>query len=270
MSDRAVRMSLRTVAALLGVTVVSLHWLAAAAVPEPAGGSGQQVLIAADRVHNPQPEFESTSTLVEYRHGVAQSSVVLHVYSKLDPVTGQFQNLARYVAPVRDAGKMFLMSGNVMWFYDPAASTSIRISPQQQLLGEASVGDILSLNMSKDFNARLLGTESIEDASRRSLETWHLDLTARNSGAIYSRVQYWVQKKTYLPVRAYFYSDSGRVLKTAYYLAMKHVLGGIRPTKLIILDDIDTSVATEVSFSDFKKADIPNDWFQPGYLPRLH
>ena len=270
MYERAVQRPRRRVTAFLGWIMVLPHLCAAPAAPRPAGGAGQQVLIAADRVHNPQPEFESTSTLVEYRHGVAQSSVVLRVYSKLDPITGQYKNLARYVAPARDAGKMFLMSGNVMWFYDPAASTSIRISPQQQLLGEASIGDILSLNMSKDFSARLMGAQTIEDASRKRVDTWHLNLTARNAGADYSRVQYWVEKKTYLPVKAYFYSDSGRVLKTAYYLAPKHELGGIRPTKLIILDDIDTSLATEVSFSNFKKTDIPNDWFQPGYLPRLH
>lgn len=252
--------------------MVATLWLASQVIPVQGGVSnltGDQILAMSDKVRNAAAAFEVMSTLVEYRKGVAQSSAALRVYSKLDPQTGQYRNLARYVAPARDRGKMFLMNGEVMWFYDPAASTSIRISPQQRLLGEASVGDVLSLNFSKNFSAQLLGEEHVEGADRKPVEAWHLNLKAKNSSVIYARVEYWLQKDTYRPVKGYFYSDSGRKLKVAYYMGFQHVIGGVRATQVVILDDVDRSLATEITFSDIQSVDVPDNWFQHEYLPHL-
>jgi hypothetical protein len=64
------------------------------------------------------------------------------VYSREDKQSGQFNNLVRYAEPPRDAGKLVLLKGGNLWFYDPASKASIRISPQQRLTGQASEGDV--------------------------------------------------------------------------------------------------------------------------------
>jgi outer membrane lipoprotein-sorting protein len=238
--------------------------LAVAAEP-----SAQEVLAAADKVRNPTASFKFVNDLVEYRNGVEDDRLALQVYSKLDPGTEQYRNLARYTRPARDAGKVFLMNRNIMWFYDPAASARIRISPQQRLIGQASNGDVLSINLEKDYTAQLIGAEQINDADRKPRQTWHLNLTAATGAAVYARVEYWVEKDTNYPVKAVYYSDSGRKLKLAYYCGFKTEMGGVRPTQVIILDEVDASVVTRMTLSGYEKAEVPENWFDYEFLARL-
>jgi hypothetical protein len=96
-----------------------------------------------------------------------------------------------------------------------------------------------------------------------------LNLTAVTASAIYARVEYWVEKDTNYPVKARFYSDSGRKLKVAYYLAFQPELGGTRPTQIIIVDEVDATLVTKMTFSGYDQLDIPESWFEYQFLPRL-
>jgi hypothetical protein len=255
-------------AILLLVLSVRGH-VRAAAQEQGSSVSPQEILVQADKVRNPTEGFRLISTLVEFRKGVEQDRLRLQVYSKLDLATGQYRNLARYLEPTRDSGKMFLMNGNVMWFYDPATAASIRISPQQRLIGQASNGDVLAVNLSKDYQAQLVGVEEVKDADHQSRQTWHLNLTATSPGATYARVEYWVEQGSSYPVKGRFYSDSGRVLKAAYYLKFQSELGGMRPSQVIIVDELDPNLVTRMTFSDYERIPIPENWFQHQFLPRL-
>jgi len=99
------------------------------------------IVAATDKIRNPQEPFRSTITLTEYVSGRERGHDTLAVFSKQDPATGQFRNLVQYVEPARDAGKRVLLDGRSLWFYDPASKTSVRISPQQRLIGQAAIGD---------------------------------------------------------------------------------------------------------------------------------
>jgi Outer membrane lipoprotein-sorting protein len=231
--------------------------------------SAQEIIAAADKVRNPGQPFRVTNTLTEYVHGAARDTSGIVVYAKLDPATGQFRDLVRYVAPPRDAGKMALLDGTVLWFYDPASKASVRISPQQRLIGQASIGDVLTVNLALDYTGTLVGAETIEDSTRHDRDCWHLDMKAANDHATYNRVEYWVEKRTYYPIKAKFYSDSGRLLKILYYGKFKPELGGVRPTEAIIIDAVDTALVTRIDFGDFQFQEIPETWFQRDYLPHL-
>jgi hypothetical protein len=191
------------------------------------------------------------------------------VYSKEDKTSHQFRNLVRYVEPPRDAGKMALLDGTNLWFYDPAAKTSVRISAQQRLIGQASIGDVLTVNFAVDYSSTLIGTETIVDAGKQSRNCWHLDLRAATPTAVYSRAEYWVEQGTFWPIRARFYSDSGRVLKALYYRGFTQRLGAIRPSEAVIIDAVDSTLVTTVQFGGPAFQDIPDFWFQRDYLPRL-
>ena len=238
-----------------------------------AGGaqaqSAQEIIAAADKVRNPSEPFRSTSTLTEYVRGQPKDSTILVVYSKEDRATGQFRNLVRYVDPPRDAGKMALLDGQNLWFYDPAAKSSVRISTQQRLVGQASIGDVLTVNFAVDYTGSLLGSETITDAEKQQRDCWHLDLRAATPTAVYSRAEYWVEKGTFRPVRSKFWSDSGRVLKVLYYRNFYERLGGLRPGSAVIIDAVDSTLVTTVQFGDAKFQDIPDFWYQRDYLPRL-
>lgn len=231
--------------------------------------TAQEIIAASDKVRNPGEPFRSTDTLTEFVAGKPRDQDVLVIYSKEDPATHQFRNLVRYAAPPRDEGKMVLLDGQVLWFYDPNSKASVRISPQQRLIGQAAIGDVLTVNFAIDYTGTLLGDETIQDASRKDRPCWHLDMKAANDQAVYNRVEYWVEHGTNYPVKAKFYSDSGRLLKILYYRGFEPQLGRIRPTEAVIIDAVDTSLVTTFKFGDFRAQAIPDAWFQRDYLPRL-
>ncbi|MEZ5920167.1 MAG: outer membrane lipoprotein-sorting protein [Parvularculaceae bacterium] len=240
------------------------------AISQPAAAeTAQSILQQTDKVRNPGAPFTVLDTLVEYKSGKPTAKTVLRVYAKLDQEIGQYKNLVRYVEPADDAGKSLLMSGNIMWFYDPNSAATIRISPQQRLLGQASNGDVLSVNLSGDYIAALSGEEAVESAEHKSLDCWRLDLSAAKPSAVYGRIEYWVEKGTYHPVKARFYADSGRLLKVAFYAGYQSALGGERPTEVFIVDELDKSLVTTMSFTGYASVDIPDAWYQRSFLPHL-
>jgi hypothetical protein len=228
-----------------------------------------QILAAADRVRNPDAPFRLSNSLVEYVGGQARDRVTLTVYARLDQTTKQFGSLVRYVDPPRDQGKMVLFNGTNMWFYDPASKSSVRISPQQRLLGQASNGDVVTVNLSRDYKAALTGEEHLQDADRQDRDCWHLDMKAATPDAIYARIEYWVDRANSRPVKGKFYADSGRLLKIAYYHRYAEQLGAQRPTETIIIDAVDPNLVTTMGTTDYRYQEIPDAWFQRDYLPRV-
>ena len=231
--------------------------------------TAQDIVARADLIRNPGQPYRSTVTLTEYSSGRQQDQEVLLVFAKTDPATRQFRNLIQYMAPPRDAGKRVLLGGGSLWFYDPASKTSVRISPQQQLVGQAAVGDVLTVNLAVDYSATDSGTEVIQDAEHKQRNCWHVMLKAANDQATYGSIEYWVEQGTYAPVKAKLYSDSGRLLKIAYYRKFTDRLGAVRPTEVVILDAVDTTLATIATISDWRFQDVPDLWFQRDYLPHL-
>ncbi len=95
------------------------------------------------------------------------------------------------------------------------------------------------------------------------------DLVASTKEAAYARLEYFVEKGTNRPVKAKFYSDSGRVLKLAYYRRFQEALGASRPTEIIIIDAVDTHLVTVISYSDYRSEQVQDAWFEREYLPRF-
>jgi outer membrane lipoprotein-sorting protein len=243
--------------------------LLALALPAAAAPSAQEIVAAADAVRNPGQPFRLIDTLVEYRGGQPQNRMVLVVYSKEEKTGGQYRTLVRFLEPPRDQEKLILKEGNVMWFYDPAAKASVRLSPQQRLMGQASNGDVVTVNLHKDYTATLEGEETITDAEKKPRPCWRLTLRANNDTVTYWRIEYWVERDSAIPIKGKFYSESDRLLKTAYYRHLQEVLGRPRPTETLIIDGIDPGLVTRMTNTDFQYREIPESWFSRDYLPRF-
>jgi hypothetical protein len=241
-------------------------------VLQPAYGAEPEalsVIEAADRIRNPTQPFRVIDTLTEYVDGKPQTRTVLIIHAKRNRDTARFSNLIRYLEPGRDAGKLVLMDSANLWLYDPAPKASIRISPEQRLTGQASDADVLSVDLAKDYDAKILGAENIQDADRQDRDCWHLDLRSAAPEATYNRIEYWVERERNRPVKGKFYADSGRLLKIAYYHRYGSALGSERPTEVILLDAVNPNLATTIAMSDFRYEDIPASWFQRDFLPRV-
>jgi hypothetical protein len=234
-----------------------------------AAPSAAQIVAAADKIRNPPQPFRASLSIVEYVRGTPRDRTGLVVHAKMAPGASQYKNLVEYVEPARDVGKLVLMNGSNMWFYDPASKASIRLSAQQRLTGQASQGDVLTVNLAHDYNAKILGEVEVQDADRAKRNAWHLELTKATNDAMYARLEYWIEKGTNRPIKSKFYSDSGRVLKIAFYRRYEKRLDADRPTETIIIDGVDPNLVTKITYSDSRPEDVQDAWFQRDYLPRF-
>ena len=234
-----------------------------------AAPTAQEILAASDAVRNPDKPFSLTNTLTEFRDGKQTDGNTLIVYAKEEKSGGQYQNLIRFVAPARDANKLMLKAGNDLWFYDPSSKASIRISPQQRLLGQAANGDVVTVNLAKDYSAQLLGEEDVTDGDRQTRHCYKLALAATSTDVTYHHIEMWIDTGNSHPVKSRFYTESNRLLKTAYYRHFEMQLGVTRPTETVIIDGLDPKWVTVMRFTDYAWRDIPDTWMQRDYLARF-
>jgi outer membrane lipoprotein-sorting protein len=164
---------------------------------------------------------------------------------------------------------MMLKNGNDMWFYDPYSKASVRISPQQRLLGQAANGDVITVNFARDYRPALAGEERIRDGNQQERNCFKLNLAAVSPDVTYDRIEMWVDSEAYSPVKGRFYSESGTLLKTVYYRRYRNELGVERPTEIVIVDGLNPRWVTVMRYGNYRFRDIPDAWYQRDYLPRF-
>ena len=231
--------------------------------------SADDILAASDAIRNPGRSFSVTVTLTEFQNGKQVDTSTLTSYSRLQQQGGQYSSLVRFVLPARDAGKLMLKNGNDMWFYDPTNKASVRLSPQQRLLGQASNGDVATVNLGKDYKPALVGEEDVQDGERRTRKAYKLALTAATPDVTYASVEMWVDAENSRPIKARFFAESSRLLKTVYYRKFQTQLGAERPTESVIIDGLNPQLVTLMRFSDYAARTIPETRMQRDYLPRF-
>jgi outer membrane lipoprotein-sorting protein len=254
---------------LKSLSLFLLVALAAAVGNVFAAPAAEAILTASDAIRNPGQPFSVTVTLTEFQSGKQVDSSTLTSYSRLPQQGGQYSSLVRFVLPARDAGKLMLKNGNDMWFYDPTNKASIRLSPQQRLLGQASNGDVATVNLARDYKPALAGEEEVQDGERRMRKAYKLALTAVSPDVTYASIEMWVDAENNRPIKARFFAESSRLLKTVYYRKFQPQLGMERPTESVIIDGLNPQSVTLMRFSDYVARTIPETWMQRDYLPRF-
>jgi outer membrane lipoprotein-sorting protein len=233
-----------------------------------AAPNANEILAASDAIRNPGRSFSFTSTLTEFQNGKQVDTNTLSSYSRLEK-GGQYSSLVRFVLPARDAGKLMLKNGNDMWFYDPTSKASVRLSPQQRLLGQASNGDVTAVNFAKDYKPTLVGEEQVQNGERQMRKAYKLALVAVAPEVTYATIEMWVDAENNRPIKGRFFAESSRLLKTVYYRKFQRQLDAERPTESVIIDGLNPQSVTLMRFSDYVARDIPETWMQRDYLPRF-
>ena len=245
---------------------------AAAAVPAtsaPATVDAQALLAESDAIRNPSHPFSLVVSLTEYTQGKQTDGNSLQVWSRAEAGSGQFRSLIRMVAPARDANKLMLKTGNDLWFHDPASQASIRISPQQRLLGQAANGDVVTVNFAQGYKATFEAEEDVQDGDRQPRHAVKLALEAVVPDVTYAAADMWLDAASHRPIKAKFYSETHRLLKTAFYRRYEEQLGGVRPTEVVIIDGVNPNLVTVMRYADFTARDVPESWFQRDILARF-
>jgi hypothetical protein len=121
--------------------------------------------------------------------------------------------LAECTLPARLKGEVFLFKERVMWFIKPGVRKPLAISSRQRVSGQAATGDIASTNYSRDYKAKFIRTEKIDDE-----EAHLLSLKAIAKNVTYDGINYWVSVKRKVALKAEFLTVSGEVFKVATFV----------------------------------------------------
>lgn len=238
-------------------------------IPAWSDMKAQRILESSDDIRNPGRSFRLRVDLSTYKNKKLAETSSLTLFSRIAPAEKQFRSLLRFTSPAKDIGKVTLKNGKDLWIYDPQSQATVPISPQQRLLGQASNGDVVTANWAQDYSASLLDEVEITDGDREKRLCHLLQLEARHGDATYKKILLWVDKEGYRSRKAQFFSESGSLLKTAYYRGYKPILGRDRPSETIIIDGVDPNYVTIMRKSEFAWADVPEAWLQRDYLPRF-
>lgn len=241
-----------------------LFFACALAVPAwvAAAPTVEEILIASDAIRNPDEPFAIDINLTEYRNKKREQEGKVIAYAKMNMTRGQHDSLVRIMEPSRDRNKMMLKNGNEIWFYDPATKSGIRISAQQRLLGQASNGDVVTVNLAHDYKGVIVAEETIMDGDRKERQCYHIKLTSANASVAYHTIDYWVERATNRPIKSEFFAESGRLFKTAFFRRYEMQIGKERPTETIIIDGIDPQLVTVMRYTNYRLKNIPDSWLR--------
>ena len=109
----------------------------------------------------------------------------------------------------------------------------------------------------------------MQDGDRQPRHAVKLSLEAVVPDVTYAAADMWLDAATHRPIKARFYSETHRLLKTAFYRRYEDQLGGVRPTEIVIIDGVNANLVTVMRYSDFVARDVPESWFQRDILARF-
>jgi len=209
------------------------------------------ILARVDQYRAPLDSFSIDVELTAETPHDAPETSKFRVYGK-----GADRSVVEFVAPATEKGKLMLMLRDAMWIYMPSASRPIRISPLQRLMGQASNGDVARTSFTVDYVPK-----SAADGEFEGRKTFVLDLAAKDSDIAYNRVQLWIDKTTYEPLRADFYVVSGKLIKRALYREYGVMAGRRVVTGIVIEDLLRPGYRTVMRYSKLMPRENPDRMF---------
>jgi outer membrane lipoprotein-sorting protein len=177
---------------------------------------------------------------------------------------GNENTVVMITEPAAERGQIMLMKGRDLWVFMPEVSQPIRISLAQRLTGQVANGDLARANFAGDYYARIIRNESIGSETYQVLE-----LKAVDRSVTYQRVLYWVNKKSFSPLKAEFYSLSNRLMKRCRYEDYQTMAGKLRPTRLVMEDALREGEQSVLEYRAMKLRELPDKIFTKDYLKKL-
>jgi outer membrane lipoprotein-sorting protein len=219
----------------------------------------KQIVSKSDKVRSPQLDYTVDVRVTTVKPGRANRTATYEVLVK-----GSEKTIIKTISPAIDRGTTILMLGRDLWAFMPDVSKPIRISLQQRLIGDVANGDIARANFSGDYTPRILRTEKIKGRSYYVLE-----LIANDDRVTYGKVVYWVNKKNSHPLKAEFYTASGRLLKTCSYEDYKRLAGRLRPTSLVLRNSLSKGRISIIKYQQMKVRKLPAKYFTKNHMKKL-
>lgn len=243
----------------LRLRALAASWLLgllAAAIPRTAAAlSAEDLLRMADRPREAfsQAVIRVKATVLE--NGRAGRPVEFDIYRK-----GEDRSLMIFRSGSQ-SGRKVLTAGEKVWLIVPGSAHAIPVTPNQRLMGGASMGDVARLRFSEEFEAAFSGaTESVG-----GIECDVLNLKARRKGASYGSGKLWIDRHEHLARRAVLNLVSGKPAKEVTFERYRtegadRVLAAMRIRDLLTTR---STLETILEYSRYRTARLPDSLFTP-------
>ncbi len=215
----------------------------------------QKWLERVDATRNAFEEAVISARASEVVDGKVTGSADFDIYTK-----GRDRGVVVFRGGKND-GRKILTSGDRMWLIVPGARNPLPITPNQRLMGGASMGDVARLRFSEDFTASLRPeTERIGPK-----DCLVLDLAAKSPRAPYPRIVLWLDPVETLPARVLFFLPSGKQAKEVTFTKFSRASGKTVVSEMEIRDRLsaDSHAVTRLEYLDYKRARIDDSVFTP-------
>ncbi|WP_167759841.1 outer membrane lipoprotein-sorting protein [Massilia horti] len=226
------------------------------------GLSALQVLEATDKTRGgglPGVSWDLKITAIDPDSG--ENVRMLHVKAEGD------NSVAETYYPARAAGGRLLQLGRNMWYGRPDLQKPVSISSRQKMMGPAANGDIAATNYMKEYDGTLMPEQTIDGEP-----VYVLNLVGKTKWVTYDRIVYYVSRARLVPVKAEFYTVSGKLFKTAIFETGNIIThdGRKQPfvSRMVIHDAIGANNVSVLEYSAVKVQPIPRDELSLAALTR--
>jgi len=222
---------------------------------QPATTNGDTVLAKANAIVAPTAYRATVQMVAQRKDGSAKTYVFKTAKQGGDKLRLSFDE------PKTLAGHELLRLGDDLWRYVPSLKRSMRIASRDDFeAGDFRNADVLRVDLARDYKV-----SAITDIG----ESWRLELTAATPQAGYDRILYTVRKSDFMPLQQEFFASSGKKLRSLTFSAPASFGGHIRPSKVMMVNELTKGQSTEMTIQSFEVVDaIPDKTFQRESLGR--
>jgi hypothetical protein len=215
----------------------------------------QQWLEDVDRARNAVSETVIQARASVMKDGKVTGSADFQIYAK-----GDDRGLLVFRGGKND-GRKILNVGEKMWLIVPGASRPLPITPNQRLLGGASVGDVARVRFARDYAATV--REGWEEIAGKPCRV--LDLASRSPAAPYPKVVLWFDEKAKLPCRILLSLPSGKPAKQVTFTKFQKSAGRVVVAEMEVRDLLtgEPDAYTRLEYLEVLAARIDDRFFTP-------
>jgi len=161
--------------------------------------------------------------------------------------------IVRMTAPDSAVGNDLLMIEQNVWAYDKRSNRIMKIASNQSFGATGfSYGDVVRLNYSDNYNPELKG---------ETADSYRLELTAKDRGAPYYRIELDVDKRGGWPVKGVYYARNGSVVKEITYADVRDLGTGMKPVVLKVITPLDPGAVNVMTLLQEGFKDLPDRIF---------
>lgn len=127
------------------------------------------------------------------------------------------KSLMEYISPARIKGMKILTlnKGDDIWFFSPRTNRVRKIASGQRKESinnsDFSFDDLSSSDRREDYEPKLIGDKKIDGN-----DCYAIEMTPRQKEISYSKIIFFVDKKTYLPIEVHFFDENNVLWKKMF------------------------------------------------------